>query len=83
VPPQITKTPQARRDLLDIAGYIARDNLDAALRLLDAAEAAFELLGRSPEMAALCHFRAPEAAGSRVWSIKGFENYCIVYRPIP
>jgi toxin ParE1/3/4 len=83
VPPQITKTPQARRDLLEIAGYIARDNFDAALRFLDAAEAAFELLARSPEMAARCHFRAPEAAGLRVWSIKGFENYCILYRPIP
>ena len=38
---RITNTPQAREDLLGIADYIANDNLDAALRFLDAAEAAF------------------------------------------
>lgn len=83
MPPQITKTPQARQDLLELAHYIAIDNLDAALRFLEAAEGAFELLARSLEIAARCHFRTPEAAGIHVWSIKGFENHLIFYRPIP
>ena len=47
----ITKTPQARRDLLELADYIARDTLDTAERFLDAAEAAFHLLASAPEQA--------------------------------
>ena len=34
-----------------------------------------------PELGTLCRFKSPEAAGVRVWSIKGFENYVIFYRP--
>ena len=65
------------------AGGIARDNLDAALRFLDAAEGAFELLLRMPEIGTLCRFRSPQTAGLRVWSIKGFENHiaCVCCAP--
>ena len=78
----ITKTPQARRDLLELADYIARDSLDAAERFLDAAEAAVQLLASSPELGTLCEFRSPEAADIRMRSIGGFENYVVFYRPL-
>ncbi len=78
----ITKTPQARRDLIDLADYIARDSLDTAERFLNAAEAAFHLLANSPELGTLCEFRNPEATGTRMWSIGGFENYLVFYRPL-
>jgi toxin ParE1/3/4 len=78
---KITKTPQAKEDLLELADYLARHNVDAALRFLDAAEAAFELLVGMPEIGTLCRFKAPQAAGLRVWSIKDFENYLVFYRP--
>ena len=35
-----------------------------------------------PEMGSLCGFQSAEAAGIRVWSIAGFENHLIFYRPI-
>ena len=79
---KITKRPQARRDLAESADYIARDSLDAALRFLDAAEAAFELLAAMPQMGTLCGFRSPEASGLRMWSIRGFQNYIVFYRPL-
>lgn len=60
---------------------IARDSLDAALRFIDAAQATFELLARTPELGELCRFRSPRAAGVRVWRIKGFERYLVFYRP--
>lgn len=78
----VTKTPQARRDLIELADYIARDSLDTAERFLNAAEAAFHLLAGMPEMGALCEFRDPEAVGVRMWSIRGFENYVVFYRPL-
>ncbi len=80
---EVTKSPQARRDLIQIADNIALDNLGASLRFLDAAEAACEFLARTPEAGTVCQFRAPEAAGMRVWSIKGFRKYLIFYRPVP
>ncbi|NLX98137.1 MAG: type II toxin-antitoxin system RelE/ParE family toxin, partial [Rhodopirellula sp.] len=50
---------------------------------LDAAEAACEFLAQTPEAGTLCQFRDPEAAGIRVWSIRGFQNFLIFYRPVP
>ena len=78
----ITKTPQAQRDLFELADFISQDSLDAAARFLDAAESAFHLLASMPEMGTLCRFRSLEAAGVRVWSIRGFENHLLFYRPI-
>ncbi|HEV2853374.1 MAG TPA: type II toxin-antitoxin system RelE/ParE family toxin [Thermoanaerobaculia bacterium] len=42
--------PLAKGDLDEQARYIARDNVEAALRLLDAAEAAFDRLRSLPEI---------------------------------
>lgn len=79
---RITKTWQARRDLIEIADFIARDNLEAAERFLDAADAAFRLLSKMPEMGTHCGFESSETVGARVWSIREFENYLVFYRPI-
>jgi toxin ParE1/3/4 len=76
----ITKTPQARQDLAELAEYLAQDSLDAAERFLDAAEAAFRLLASMPELGTPCEFRSPDAAHMRVWSIRGFQSYLIFYR---
>ncbi len=46
---KIVKTPKAKNDLLDLASYIAQDNLEAALRFLDAAESAFRLMAEGPD----------------------------------
>jgi len=78
----ITRTPQARRDLLELADHIAQDSLDTAERFLDATREAFDLLGGMPEMGTQCHFQSPGTTGIRMWSIRGFENYLIFYRPL-
>jgi plasmid stabilization system protein ParE len=41
---RIIRTPQAGLDLIEFGLYIADDNLEAALKLLDAMEATFQLL---------------------------------------
>ena len=43
-------TPAAQADLDEIISFIADDNIDAGLRVLDAFEQAFELLGNNPEI---------------------------------
>ncbi len=45
-------SPAGRQDLIDIWTEIARHNLDAAERLLDRFEAAFQRLAESPGWAA-------------------------------
>ena len=43
-------TPEAEAHLDEICAFIAEDNVDAALRVLDAFEHAFDQLASTPEM---------------------------------
>jgi len=81
MPHHVHKRPLARQDVLEIASYIAADNLDAAERFLDAAEQTFALLASMPLMGRACEFRSPQAQGLRMWRVHGFERYLIFYRP--
>ena len=76
----ITKSPQAYRDLVDIAAHIAQDSIAAAERFLDAAEATFDRLADTPEIGSLCPFRNPLAANIRVWPVRQFRSYLVFYR---
>lgn len=78
----IRQTPQARRDLLELARYIARDDMDAALRLLDAAEADMTQLSQMPELGPMRKFSHPLLVDVRSWIIRGFPNHLIFYRPV-
>lgn len=79
---QIIIAPKADRDLDEQFFYIARDNREAAMRFLRAAEATFERLAAMPELGELQAFRQPSLAEVRVWRVGGFENYLVFYRPI-
>ena len=46
-------TPLARQDVIDLANYIARDNLDAELRFIDAVEHSSQRLSEMPELCSL------------------------------
>jgi hypothetical protein len=43
--PQIIRSPQANDDVYEIASYIARDNLEAALRSIDTIDKKLLMLG--------------------------------------
>jgi hypothetical protein len=60
---RILKTPQSYYDLVDLAEYIARDNLTAAERFFDAAEGAFELPPIRPSHIADCSGRIDYSVG--------------------
>ena len=68
---------QADAQLDEITGYIARDNPDAAARVLDALFDAFQLLARDPEIGTLRDDLRP---GLRVFTPKApARNYVICY----
>ncbi|MHC5595308.1 MAG: type II toxin-antitoxin system RelE/ParE family toxin [Nostoc sp.] len=68
------------RDLIDLATYIAEDNLDVSDRFLTAAEATFKQLAKTPAIGKLCQFVHPNLAEIRQISMKGFQKYLIFYR---
>lgn len=68
--------PAAVEDLDEIWLHVARDNIDAAERVLDELESACELLAGRPHAG---HVREDLADTSvRFWSVR---SYLIVYRP--
>jgi toxin ParE1/3/4 len=83
MPPRITKSAKARRDLLEHYVYIGRDSMAAARRFRKAAQRAMEKLARMPDMGSVWETTHPALAGLRVWSIYKFQNHLIFYRPIP
>ena len=77
----VAKSPQAYRDLIEIADHIAEGRIEAADRFLDAAEATFDRLAETPEIGGLCPFKNPLAVDIRVWPIRRFNKYLVFYRP--
>jgi plasmid stabilization system protein ParE len=59
----------AEQDVAAHPAYIQRASLEAALRFLDAVDAAFSRLGENPELGGTCRFTKPHYAGMRVWPV--------------
>ena len=76
--------PLARRDLSDIAVYLATESGqdELAYRFLDAVESSLDRLTALPEMGAIREFLDPRLEGVRRWRLAGFGNYAIYYRPL-
>ena len=79
---RVTKSDEARADLLNHFRYIGRHNVAAARRFLIAAKQAMELLAWMPEIGSIWEYPHPLLSGVRVWPIRKFKNYLIFYRPI-
>ncbi len=71
---------RANCELDSLASFIARDNLDAALRLYVAAEDACQFLSQFPGGGTTCEFNHPRLAGLRKWILTGFPNHLMYYR---
>lgn len=69
-------TERAARDLEAIVSFIAADNPDAAIRVIDAFEAAFALLAARPQIG---HVREDlTSRPARFWRV---YSYLIAYEP--
>jgi toxin ParE1/3/4 len=79
---RIVTHEQALRDLANRAEYIRRHNPRAALRFLDAAEAAFRRLAATPGMGARYAADHPALTDIRFFPIARFKNDLVFYRPL-
>jgi toxin ParE1/3/4 len=79
---RIIKRPAAKRDLIEQADFIAQDNLDAALRFLDAEEQTFAQLARLPRIGKSRKVKSQSFANVRQFPITDFEKHLVFYRPI-
>ena len=73
----------AESDLAAYAEYLQANSIEAAVRFLDSFDESMDFLKRSPEVGGRCAITNPLLAGTRVWRIKGFENYLVFYRLHP
>jgi toxin ParE1/3/4 len=67
-------------DLPTIYRQIARDNLEAAERVLDAIEATFEVISQQPECGVVYRTRTKQLQTVRMFPVTGFSKYLIFYR---
>jgi len=80
--PLYTISPVAEQELDEYALYIAKDNLDAALRIYDAAEETYRNLAEFPEMGETYNSSNKLLSHVRFFPIKGFSNYLVFYQRI-
>jgi plasmid stabilization system protein ParE len=78
--PRIVKRPACKRDLVRHFAFIAGDSVEAARRFLRAAQNSFEALASMPKMGTPGKFPGGKLDDLRLWRVKGFENYLILYR---
>lgn len=78
--PQLLVHDRARQDIADITNHIARDNLDAAIRVHDAIAGACELLASMPGAGSRCGLPESALADLRFWPIKRYRQYLVIYR---
>jgi toxin ParE1/3/4 len=70
----------AKRDLYAHAEYLSERSLVVAERFIVAVHDACELLASSPEIGGLVRTGIMAHQGARVWSIREFRNYLLLYR---
>lgn len=77
---EILKHPQVIQDLIEIATYIAQNDLDRSDRFLQAAEETFKQLGKTPQIGKQAYFSNNRLQNIRQLAIKDFRKYLIFYQ---
>jgi toxin ParE1/3/4 len=78
----IHRTPQAQVETIEAAFFISMDSPSAGERFIDAVEATLAQLKGAPGIGRAMELPHSQLAGIRFWSVRGFPNHLIVYRPV-
>lgn len=77
---KIIRRPLAEQGMMDEARFIAKDDVEAAVRFLSCVEDSLRFLATWPESGDRIEEDDPQLRGVRIWQVKDFENYLIVFR---
>jgi toxin ParE1/3/4 len=77
----IKRRPRAIYAIINLAEYIGQDSPASAERFMDATEETFKQLEEMPGLGHRHESPDPRLAGVRVWSVRGFPNHLIFYKP--
>ncbi len=80
---KIILAPCVEGELWEIWEFIAKDNPNAATRVIEAARETFKSLAHTPGLGRPRKFRNTRLKAIRSCLVSGFDNYLIFYRPIP
>lgn len=80
--PKFILAPCVGDELWAIWTFIARDNPEAADRVIESAYETFQNLAKTPSLGRIRKFDNPRLKEVRSWHISGFDDYLIFYRPI-
>lgn len=72
--------PCVESELWEIWRFIARDNPEAATRVVEAAYETFHRLVLTPTLGRSRRFQNSRLKGIRSWRVSGFDHYLIFYR---
>jgi toxin ParE1/3/4 len=72
--------PAAEADILECMSWIGRGSERAALRFEEAVARTAEEAARFPESGHVLPFNRENVRGCRLWRVRGFENWLILYR---
>ncbi len=74
--------PAAQRDLDEIADYLSKRSLRAAIRFSHEVSHSFQQLAEMPELGGLYESAHPALEGARVWRVRKFKKYLMFYRVV-
>jgi plasmid stabilization system protein ParE len=77
---KIIRRPLAEQGIMDEARFIAKDDVEAAVRFLSRVEDSLRFLATWPESGDRIAEDDPQLKGVRIWQVKDFENHLIVFR---
>jgi plasmid stabilization system protein ParE len=76
----VHKRARAIIETYEIAERIAQDDPDAGERFIDAVEDSCRFLGDFPESGDVVRTRKKRLRDVRLWQVKEFRNYIVLYR---
>lgn len=78
---EVSRAREFVADIDEIFVYIGSDNVEAAVRFVDAVDATLLLISSQPFAGFERHFDSETLGPIRFWPVKGFDRYLIAYHP--
>lgn len=78
---EILKARGFKTDVDEIFVYIGSDNVEAAIRFVEAVDTTLDLISTQPFAGFERDFQNDRLGQVRFWPVKGFDRYLIAYQP--